>query len=270
MTLNTSSISAAVVADTVAAFKVQHPLVQCLTNIVVAQWTANVLLASGAAPVMVDNPHEAGEFAPAASGVLINTGTPYDDTVAAMLLAAEAASRAGTAWVLDPVAAGALAWRTSVSHDLLKVAHPSIIRGNASEISGLTGGSGGRGVDTSESSSAVVDQAKQLALQHHTVIAVSGEVDYVTDGSRVVEVHNGHPLMTAVTGVGCSLGALMAGFASVTTDHVLAAVSATALLTIAAERAVKTSDRPGSFAVALLDELHTVTADDISGQVKLA
>jgi hydroxyethylthiazole kinase len=50
--------------------------VQCLTNAVVTNFTANVLLAIGAAPAMVDIPEEASQLAPVASGVLINLGTP--------------------------------------------------------------------------------------------------------------------------------------------------------------------------------------------------
>ena len=86
------------------------PLVQCLTNIVVAQWTANVLLAVGAAPAMVDNPEEAGPFAAIAGGVLINLGTPYTETVLAMERAVGAATEAGTPWVLDPAARVSSRW----------------------------------------------------------------------------------------------------------------------------------------------------------------
>ena len=48
------------------------PLVSCITNSVAANITANVLLAVGAAPAMVDITGEAGPFAAAASGLLIN------------------------------------------------------------------------------------------------------------------------------------------------------------------------------------------------------
>ena len=95
-------------ADALTALRDKPPLVQCLTNIVVAEWTANVLLAVGAAPAMVDNPQEAGRFATLAGGVLVNLGTPYDDTARAMHLAVAGAKLMKTPWVLDPVAVGAL------------------------------------------------------------------------------------------------------------------------------------------------------------------
>src|SRR6478736_9763518 len=116
-------------AEALAALRERVPLVQCLTNIVVTQWTANVLLAVGAAPAMVDNPEEAGPFAAIAGGVLVNLGTPYAETVSAMELAVASAKEAGTPWVLDPVAAGALGWRTGIARTLL-AQRPTVVRGN--------------------------------------------------------------------------------------------------------------------------------------------
>ncbi|WP_289032377.1 hydroxyethylthiazole kinase [uncultured Arsenicicoccus sp.] len=258
------------VAEALARLRATTPLVQSLTNIVVAQWTANVLLAAGAAPAMVDNPHEAEAFARVAGGVLVNTGTPYDDTTAGMRAAVTGAQAAGTPWVLDPVAAGGLAWRTEVAVSLMDVHPPTIVRGNASEIAGLLGGLGGRGVDSADSPEEVLDRARELATSRGTVVAVSGAVDHLTDGERLVRVHNGDPVMTKVTGVGCALGALMAGFAAGCDDALLAATSATALLTVAAERAARASRGPGSFAVGLLDELSLVTPDELAGALVLS
>ena len=257
------------VADALARLRESAPLVQSLTNIVVAPWTANVLLAAGAAPAMVDNPHESGLFAQVASGVLVNTGTPYDDTTEAMRIAVEACRAAGTPWVLDPVAAGGLPWRTHLARDLM-TAHPAtIVRGNASEIAGLLGGAGGRGVDSADTPEAVLDQARTLAGQHGCVVAVSGPIDHVTDGDTLVRVHNGHELMTRVTGVGCALGALMAAYAAVA-PPLLAATAATAHLTVAADRAAAESRGPGSFAVALLDHLALLTPDELGEAVRLS
>ena len=266
----TTVISADACAGALAELRASGPLVQCLTNIVVAQWTANVLLAVGAAPAMVDNPEEAGPFAAIAGGVLINLGTPYHDTAAAMTMAVSAAAKAGTPWVLDPVAAGVLAWRTGLAFSLLERAAPSVIRGNASEIMALTGGAGGKGVDSMDTPEAAAGEAMDLAKRFRTVIAVSGPVDHLTDGERMVRVGNGHPRLTQVTGVGCALGAVMAGFAAVIDDPLLAAVAATATLTVAAEDAAARTAGPGSFAVALLDELANLRPAVLSARVRLS
>ena len=264
------TLSASDLADSLTTYREAGPLVQCLTNTVVTNWTANVLLASGGSPAMVDNPDEAGVFARVASAVLINMGTPQTATVAAMHAAVEACAAAGTPWVLDPVAAGGLPWRTEIARTLVAEHAPAIIRGNASEIAGLAGGSGGRGVDSTDSPEAVLDIARALATEHGCVVAVSGPVDHLTDGDRLVRLANGHALMTQVTGVGCSLGALMAGFAGSVDDPLLAAAGATALLTIAAERAAESASGPGSFAVALLDQLAAVTPEDVDASARVS
>jgi hydroxyethylthiazole kinase len=263
-------VSAEACAEALAEVRRSVPLVQCLTNIVVAQWTANVLLAVGAAPAMVDNPEEAGPFAAIAGGVLVNLGTPYHDTAEAMAKAVVAAAQAGTPWVLDPVAAGALAWRTELAGSLVALSAPHVIRGNASEIMALTGGAGGKGVDSVDSPEAAVGGAMDLAKRHRTVVAVSGPVDHLTDGERVIRIANGHPRMTQVTGVGCALGALMAAFTAVVDDPLLAAVAATATLTVAAEDAAAQTRGPGSFAVALLDELANLRPAELGARTRLS
>lgn len=253
-----------------ATFRERAPLVQCLTNIVVANFTANVLLAAGASPAMVDNPAEAGAFATIAGGVLVNLGTPYPDTAEAMGAAVSGAEAAGKPWVLDPVAAGVLGWRTSLATAFLKEHHPTIVRGNASEILALAGGSGGKGVESLATPERALDAATTLAADHHTVVAVSGAIDHLTDSKRLVRMGNGHPWLTRITGSGCALGALMAGFAAVVDDPLCAAAAATATLTVAADAAVVQASGPGSFAVALIDALAALEPPALVRAVNLA
>ena len=238
------------------------PLVQCITNSVVTGFTANVLLAVGATPAMVDLPGEAGLFAGVASGILINLGTPHAAQREAMLEAVAAASAQKTPWVLDPVAIGALPVRTALAASL--VAHrPTIIRGNASEVIALAGlGQGGRGTDATDSAESALPAAVSLATRFGSIVAVSGPVDVITDGTATVRVHNGSTQLTRVTGGGCALGAVMAAFASLVDDQadaLGATVAATLVYTVAAERAAAVTEGPGSFAVVLLDELAALT-----------
>ncbi|MBS0025320.1 hydroxyethylthiazole kinase [Microbacterium paraoxydans] len=244
------------------------PLTHCLTNAVVTGFTANVLLALGAAPAMVDIVGEAEAFAGAASGLLINLGTPTPEQREASRQAVTGAVAAGTPWVLDPVAIGVLPVRTALALDLAE-RRPTAIRGNASEILALAGrSSGGRGVDATDDTEAAAEAARDLALRHGAVVAVSGPVDLVTDGLRVMRIANGHELLTKVTGGGCALGAAMAAYlgAARTTgvEPLMAVAAATLVYTVAAEQAAAVSSGPGSFAVALLDALAAVTADDLA------
>lgn len=248
-----------VVSD-LAEVRKHAPLTHVLTNIVVTNWTANVLLAAGASPAMVIAEEEVSDFAAIAGGVLINVGTINSFDAKAIKAAAIAAQKAGTPWVLDPVAVGALRYRTEIAKDLLQH-KPTVIRGNASEILALAGAvGGGKGVDSTAASSDALPLAKELAISTGAVIAISGEVDYITDGKETIAVPGGHILMTKVTGVGCSLGALIASFLGVQKDPLRAAVSASAIFAIAGSRAAERSSGTGSFAVAFLDELSNISA----------
>ncbi|PJZ49331.1 hydroxyethylthiazole kinase [Leptospira saintgironsiae] len=248
-----------VVSD-LAEVRKHAPLTHVLTNIVVTNWTANVLLAAGASPAMVIAEEEVSDFAGIAGGVLINVGTINSFDAKAIKAAAIAAQKARTPWVLDPVAVGALRYRTEIAKDLLQH-KPTVIRGNASEILALAGAvGGGKGVDSTAASSDAVPLAKELAISTGAVIAISGEVDYITDGKETIAVPGGHILMTKVTGVGCSLGALIASFLGVQKDPLRAAVSASAIFAIAGSRAAERSSGTGSFAVAFLDELSNISA----------
>lgn len=254
-------------AEALEALRGQPPLVQCLTNTVVQQWTANVLLASGASPAMVDNQHEAGPFATVADAVLVNLGTPHDDTADAMKRAVLSATEHGRPWVLDPVAVGGLAWRTDIACDLLTDG-PTVIRGNASEISALAGGAAGRGTDATIDPEGVLGQANELARASGAVIAISGPTDIVTDGDNEVRLAHGHVWLTKVTGAGCALGALVAAYAAVSTP-VVAAAAATAHLTLAAESAAEIANGPGTFAAHLLDAMALMEPGDLAKRVVL-
>ncbi|WP_341945109.1 hydroxyethylthiazole kinase [Microbacterium sp. LWH11-1.2] len=243
------------------------PLTHCITNAVVTGFTANVLLAVGAAPAMVDIVNEAGMFAGVASGLLVNLGTPTPEQRAASVEAVTGAVVAGTPWVLDPVAIGALPVRTALAHQLVAQC-PTAIRGNASEILALAGlSAGGRGVDATDTTDAAADAAVSLATRFGSVVAVSGPVDLITDGQRVLRIANGDELLTRVTGGGCALGAVMAAFLGAArpagVDALTAVASASLVYTIAAEQAALRSTGPGSFAVALLDALAAVDPADL-------
>jgi hydroxyethylthiazole kinase len=264
-------LDGAAVARDLDALRSAAPLVQCITNAVVTGFTANSLLALGASPAMCDLPGEAGVFAGIASATLVNLGTPHAEQRDGAREAVAAANAAGTPWVLDPVAVGPLPVRTALAAELLE-ARPAIIRGNASEILALAGlGAGGRGVDAVDGPEEALEAATALAQRWGSVVAVSGAVDVVTDGERVVRVTGGHPLLTRVTGGGCALGAVMAAFLGARSSDALgAAVAASVVWGLAAETAAETAAGPGSFAVGLLDALAALTADEVESGARIA
>lgn len=246
------------VAEDLARLRECAPLTQCITNIVVAGFTANVLLAIGASPAMVDGLVEIAEFVPIAQGLLINIGTLSNETPGAALQAAAAANAARTPWVLDPVAAGATRFRAALVSDL--IGHrPTVIKGNASEILALAGAEGGgKGPDSTADSAEAVTSAIKLSERTGAVVVVTGVVDYVADGGKVISVPGGDAIMPKVTGTGCSLGGLIAAFLGVAETPLHAATAAAAIFAAAGQRAARGVAGPGTFAAVFLDQLYTI------------
>lgn len=242
----------------------KQPLVHCITNSVAANYAANVLLAAGASPAMIDNPFEAESFASIAAALSINLGTPTTEQMQAMQIAAQTVAAKGTPWVLDPVGYGAfLKWRSEMA-DQLVLLNPTIIRGNASEISTLAGNHvESKGVDSTVSSNEVYLQALPL-LAHCECVAISGESDFILakDLNAVIQVNGGSYLQPKVTATGCALGALIAAYSAVTTPS-FATISAHVHFAIAGKLAFEKSQSVGSFNVAFLDEIYSMSADKI-------
>ncbi|MEY8711561.1 hydroxyethylthiazole kinase [Mangrovibacter phragmitis] len=236
-------------------FRTHRPLVHCLTNDVVQTFTANTLLALRASPAMVPDEQEAAQFAALADALLINVGTLTTPRAAGMMAAIHAANNAGKPWALDPVAVGALQLRTTFAHQACEL-RPAAIRGNASEIMALAGsGTGGRGVDSLQPAEQAIDAAVRLARSSGAVVAVTGEVDYVTDGERTLAVPGGDVLMTYVVGTGCALSAVVAASCALPGDRLVNVAGACRIMSCAGELAVAASRGPGSFVPAMLDAL---------------
>lgn len=241
-------------------FRLQVPLVHCMTNEVAQEFTANVLLAIGSSPAMIVASAEAGHFAKQADALLINVGTLYPKRDQAMQCAVKAACESGTPWVLDPVAVGVLAYRTHFCQQLL-LKYPTAIRGNASEIIALSGGlATNRGVESADSSDAALESAILLAQRTKAIVAVTGEVDYVTDGKTTYAIEGGHILMTRVVATGCALSALVAAMLANTQSPLQATANACMVFSVAAKQAAATitCQGPGSFKIALLDALYHI------------
>lgn len=241
------------------------PLVHCITNYVAMNIAANVLLAAGASPAMVHAAEEAGEFAGIAGALTVNIGTLSTPWVEGMRAAIAGAAAAGRPWVLDPVAHFATAFRRATVKELLAL-QPTIIRGNASEIIALAGGqSAGKGVDSRDPVEQAEDAARRLAGERGAVVAVTGPVDFVTDGNEAVRIHGGSPLMPRVTALGCSLTCLVGAFAAVSPGKPLdATVAALAHFAVAGEDAAEQAGGTGSFSWRFLDALSATDAGRIA------
>ena len=108
-------------------------------------------------------------------------------------------------WVLDPVGAGASEFRSNNAKELLFL-KPTVLRGNGSEIISISGiSNSGKGVDSTSSSNEALDAAIKISNDNDIIVAITGEVDYVTNGSKVYAIHGGNEMMTKITATGCAL-----------------------------------------------------------------
>ncbi len=243
-----------------AALRARRPLVHCLTNPVAAPLTANALLCLGASPLMAESEAEMAVVAGFSDALLVNLGMQTPVRMEAAHAAVTAARARGTPWVLDPVAAGAIPQRLALAR-ALAACGPALIKGNASEILALAGaGQGGRGTAAPDDAETPRGPARRRAAETGAVVAMTGAVDWVTDGTRTVAIKGGHPWMALVSGLGCAAGALAAACLAVEADALTATVGALTLLAAAGEQAAARTNGPGSFAAGLLDALHGLGA----------
>jgi hydroxyethylthiazole kinase len=244
------------IVNSLERLRARRPLVHNITNYVAMTVSANVLLALGASPAMVHAVEEAEDFVAICDALVINIGTLSPPWVDAMRLAAVAANAARKPWVLDPVGCGATPYRTANAAELAAF-RPTVIRANASEIMSLAGAtaSGPKGVDSTAGSDEALDAARALARRTGGVVAVTGAIDYATDGERDIRVEGGHAMMPLSTGLGCALSAVTAAFAAVA-PPIEAAVAALAVFGAAGAEAAERCRGPGHLPAEVCDELH--------------
>jgi hydroxyethylthiazole kinase len=258
--------------ELLASLRERKPLVHQITNYVVMNETANATLALGALPVMAHAREEVEEMVALAGALVLNIGTLSPHWIEAMLLAGKAANEHGIPVVLDPVGAGATRFRTETARRLLDEVKVAVLRGNQGEVATLVGVEAEvRGVESIAAGGEPADLARTAARNLGLVTSVTGPVDHVSDGKRVLAVANGHELLAAVTGTGCMSSAITGCFLAVARDRPLeAAAVALAAFGVAAEDAARDAQGPGSFHVGLYDALAALEPETLDARAKIS
>jgi hydroxyethylthiazole kinase len=256
---------------TLRTLRERKPLIHQITNYVVMNETANVTLALGALPVMAHAREEVEEIVALAGALVINIGTLSPHWVDAMLVAGKAANAGAVPVVLDPVGAGATQYRTDTARRILDEVKISVLRGNQGEVATLVGVEAEvRGVESIEVGGEPAELARAAARSLGLVASVTGPVDHVSDGKRVLAVANGHELLAAVSGTGCMASAITGCFLAVKRDDPLeAAAEALAAFGVAGEDAACEAKGPGSFHVGLYDALAALDPDTLDARAKI-
>ncbi len=263
------------IARVVDAVREKNPLAPSITNTVTQDFVANAQLAIGGSAAMLYLADECKQMAKIAPAFYINMGTAMPFYAETLPRTAKALHENNTSWVLDPVGIGLSSLRTDILKQFKNFA-PTIIRGNASEIIALaklwnliedTGGQV-RGVDSTEKVSSAKDAAITLAKFTGGAVAVSGEEDFVTDGTEEITCAGGSILSTKITGSGCALGGVMAIYLTVATPFI-AALTATTMFNLAGTKAAAQFTAPASFKVNFLDNLYNLTAQVVSDNFRV-
>lgn len=238
-----------------------RPLIHNITNIVVANFSANGLLALGASPVMADTIEEVAEMTEVSDALVLNIGTLGTMTEATMIRAGQAANAAGRPVVLDPVGVGATTFRRDVVERILRHVRVTVIRANAGEVATLVGVDwAARGVDAGDGAHHPKQLAEQAAKRYGCVVAITGETDFVSDGVVTMEVSGGHPLMTQTTGTGCLLSAVVGAFLAVESNALTATTTALTGYARCGEIACEQAAGPGDFPIHFLNALGNMTS----------
>lgn len=220
------------------------PLVHNITNYVTVNDVANIILACGASPIMSDEPEDVADITSICTGLNINIGTLNKRSIEAMFVAGKTANDLEHPILLDPVGAGASKLRTETANNIIEKLKLSVIRGNISEIKALASGVfTTSGVDANVSDT-VTDENLQEAVKFINefskkvgcIVAVTGAIDIIADGSKSYVIRNGVADMSRITGTGCQLSGLMTAFICANKDNMTEAVAASvAMMGLAGE-----------------------------------
>lgn len=216
----------------------KKPLIEQVTNYVTINDCANVTLAIGASPVMGDGFEEVDQMTMISDALVINYGVINGASLKTMIKAGKTANKHNIGIVLDPVGVGATQFRNEAIVDLLTQVHPTIIKGNASEIMSLSGmNTKSKGVDSSADSLEAIDAALKVARDHRCVCAVTGRIDIITDGRYIVKIYNESDLLSYITGTGCMITSLAASLLGGGASPLVSAVGGILAMSIAGEEA---------------------------------
>lgn len=243
---------------------IKKPLIHCITNPISINQCANAILSLGAKPIMAEHPKEVCEITNSADALMLNIANITDARMESIMISATKAKNENIPCLLDVVGIACSKLRRQYVSRLLKIANPSVIKGNYSEIVSLYNShyfSKGVDADTTLGVDNTTDMARKVALKYKTVILATGETDIITDGKSVMYVKNGVSQLSEVTGTGCMLGAVCAAFMT-TLSPLEAAVSSCIYFGICGEMA-ETKSGNGSFMVNLMDKISTLGSEEI-------
>ncbi|WP_411682014.1 hydroxyethylthiazole kinase [Clostridium thailandense] len=254
--------------------KLGKPLIHYITNPISINDCANMVLAVGAKPIMAEHPLEVSEITTVSKALAVNLGNITDVRMESMMISGRTAFKRKIPQVIDLVGVGCSKLRLDYAKRFISECHPSVIKGNTSEIKAICGvKSSAKGIDvgvsdiiTEQNFAENMEILKELSLQTGSVITVTGVVDIITDGTYTFLITNGCEMLSMVTGTGCMLTALIASYISY--GNILeGTVLATALMGICGELSENVKGT-ASFKTELIDNIFSISDDVVMKKIK--
>ena len=251
--------------------KFKKPLIHYITNPISINDCANVILSIGAKPIMAEHPLEVSEITSASDALGINLGNITDVRMKSMLISGKTAFKEKIPQVIDLVGVGCSKLRLNYAKEFISQCHPDVIKGNLSEIKTICGvQSNAKGIDAGEYdklTDANIEIMKKLSLKTNSIIAATGAVDVITNGSETCLIKNGCEMLSMVTGTGCMVTALITSYIS-SSDIFYGTILAVSLIGICGELSQHVTGI-GSFRTALIDNLFTISDNTIINEIYL-
>lgn len=254
--------------------KSNKPLIHCITNPISINDCANIVLAVGAKPIMAEHPLEVAEITSVSKSLGANLGNITDIRMESMLISGKTAFEKKIPQIIDLVGVGCSKLRLDYAKKFISECHPSVIKGNMSEIKAICGiESSAKGIEvgtcdivTEQNFDENIEMLKALSLQTSSVIAATGVVDIITNGTHTYIITNGCEMLSMVTGTGCMLTALIASYIS-SEDILEGTVLAIALMGICGELSQHVKGT-GSFRTELIDNMFSISDDMIIKKIR--
>lgn len=255
--------------------EMDKPLIHCLTNHITINDCANVVLATGGKPIMAEHCEEVSEITSSSKALAINLGNISDNMMKSIMISGKVTFENNIPAIIDIVGVGCSSLRLSFANDFISRYKPNVIKGNMSEIKAIAGlNIKSSGIDvnddditTKDTIKSNIEIVKGLALKTNSVVVSTGAIDIISNGSEIYIIENGCESLSKITGTGCMLNALIGTYIS-SEDILYSSILGTVIMGISGELS-KNAKGSGSFKIELLDNISTISEDDILEKIKV-
>lgn len=238
------------------------PLVHCITNDITLETVANTILYLGGKPIMSSDTREFSSLFQSTDALLLNMGRLNESHEQSLSQASSLADMTKKPTVVDLVGYGITNERTKLGMAMARN-HPTVIKGNTSEIRRFVGlPSVAKGIDGASSDQH--DQAlkdlilslKQITTEYaDTVFVATGKKDVIVQNDKHLILSNGVDELDKFVGTGDMVGAIITTLLAVGEDPWVASQFAISYLNVSAEKALSLTNGMENFRREVLNQI---------------